>query len=136
MGFFDEKLALPLYSVRLDSGLWFSISAYGWFLSDNHKIYCEHKRSISYVSVHSLSASLKSYEVCRELPQDLSATDPVTGISNVTRHTVPYCQKEYCDNGPPYQVSMYFKSENCHVQSRSRYLFQLFWVLGYGVSTA
>ena len=136
MGFFDEKLALPLYSVRLDSGLWFSISAYGWFLSDNHKIYCEHKRSISYVSVHSLSASLKSYEVCRELPQDLSATDPVTGISNVTRHTVPYCQKEYCDNGPPYQVSMHFKSENCHVQSRSRYVFQLFWVPGIGGSTA
>ena len=39
LNYFDGKHALPLYSVKIDSGLGFTVAAFGWFLPDNHPIY-------------------------------------------------------------------------------------------------
>ena len=49
LDYYDGKHALPLYSVKIDSGLGFTVAAFGWFLPDNHRIYMERKHSVTYV---------------------------------------------------------------------------------------
>ena len=49
--YFDDRHALPVYSLIVDSGLGFSITVLGWFLPDDHEIYLEHKRSLFHVTI-------------------------------------------------------------------------------------
>ena len=121
LDYYDGKHALPLYSVKIDSGLGFSVAAFGWFLPDNHRIYMEHEHSVTYVSVSSLVTEIGNLNVCLGLPpsEELPATDPVDGISEITRHTVPLCPEVYCDQDMPYQASIYFRSADCVVLQRS-----------------
>ena len=66
---------------------------------------------MSFVSVSSLTTELQTYIVCPgPLSQELPVTDPVDGVSQVTRHTVPFSPDVYCDKSVPYQVSLYIKS--------------------------
>lgn len=111
--YFDNKHALPVYSVRVDSGLGFSIAVFGWFLPDNHQLYLEHKRSLFHVSIASLCNSVISFHICSGLPQDSPATDPVTGVSAVTNHSIPWLTDVYGEDGPPFQVDMVKRSGNC-----------------------
>ena len=105
--YFDGKHALPLYYVRIDSNLRFEVASFGWFLPNNHEIYTEHEHSMSFVSVSSLTTELQAYNVCPGLPlsQELPVTDPVDGVSQVTRHTVPFSPDVYRGKSVPYQVS-------------------------------
>ena len=121
LDYYDGKHALPLYSVKIDSGLGFTVAAFGWFLPDNHRIYMEHKHSVTYVSVSSLITEIGNLNVCPGLPpsEELPATDPVDGVSEITRHTVPLCPEVYCDQDMPYQASIYFRSADCVVLQMS-----------------
>ena len=86
LDYFDGKHALPLYSVKIDSGLEFTVAVFGWFLPDNHRIYVEHKHSVSFVSISSLITEIGSLNVCPGLPpsEELPATNPADGISELT----------------------------------------------------
>ena len=46
LDYFNGKHALPLYTLKIDSGLGFTLAAFGWFLPENHQIYLEHKHSV------------------------------------------------------------------------------------------
>ena len=117
--YFDSKHALPLYCVRIDSNLGFEVASFGWFSPNNHEIYTEHKHSMSFVSVSSLTTELQTYIVCPgPLSQELPVTDPVDGVSQVTRHTVPFSPDVYCDKSVPYQVSLYIKSVDIYYVAR------------------
>lgn len=96
--YFDDKHALPLYSIRINSGLEFSICIFGWFLPDDHQIYVEHKRLVSYLPVTSLTSVVKPFNVCPGLPHNLPAEDP---------------------DGPPFQVTVYLRSKNCIILCNS-----------------
>jgi hypothetical protein len=48
-----------------------------------------------------------------EIPHD--AVDPVVGTSRVTKHTVPVAPELYSDDGPPFKVKVFARSENCSV---------------------
>ena len=119
--YFDGKHALPLYYVRIDSNLRFEVASFGWFLPNNHEIYTEHEHSMSFVSVSSLTTELQAYNVCPGLPlsQELPVTDPVDGVSQVTRHTVPFSPDVYRDKSVPYQVSLYIRSADCSMLQAS-----------------
>ena len=119
--YFDGKHALPLYCVRIDSNLRFEVASFGWFLPNNHEIYTEHEHSMSFVSVSSLTTELQAYNVCPGLPlsQELPVTDPVDGVSQVTRHTVPFSPDVYRDKSVPYQVSLYIRSADCSMLQAS-----------------
>lgn len=121
LDYFDGKHALPLYSVKIDSGLGFTVAAFGLFLPDNHRIHMEHKHSVSYVSISSLITEIGSLNVCPGLPpsEELPATDPVGGISELTRHTVLLCPEIYCDQDLSFQVSIYLRSADCVVLQMS-----------------
>ena len=110
-----------LYSAKIDSGLGFTVAAFGLFLPDNHCIYMERKRSVTYVSVSSLITKIGNLYVCPGLPpsEELPATNPVDGISEITRHTVLLCPEVYCDRDMPYQVSIYLRSADCAVLQMS-----------------
>ena len=82
-------------------------------MPDNHEIYVEHKRLVSYLPVTSLTSVVKPFNVCPGLLHNLPAEDPVSGIFEVTKHTDPHCAEVYCDDGPPFQVTVYLRSKNC-----------------------
>ena len=115
LDYFDSEHALPLYSIRVDSGLGFSIAVFGWFLPDTHEIYYEHKRSLFDISAPSLCKVVQSFSVCPGLPETLHAVDPIVGILQVTKHSVPIAPELYCDDGPPFKVKVFARSENCAV---------------------
>ena len=81
----------------------------------------ERKHSVTYVSVSSLIIEIGNLNVCPGLPpsEELPTTDPVDGISEITRHTVPLCPEVYCDQDMPYQVSIYLRSVDCVVLQMS-----------------
>ena len=81
----------------------------------------EHKHSVSFVSISSLITEIGSLSVCPGLPpsEELPATNPVDGISELTRHTVPLCPEVYCNQDLPYQVSIYLRSADCVVLQMS-----------------
>ena len=68
----------------MDSSLGFSVSAYGWFIPDNHQIYLTHKRSVpllSQVQELLLCAGLFKFD-------DSKIQDPVATY-RLMRHSVP-----------------------------------------------
>ena len=113
--YFDSEHAIPVYSVRVDSGLGFSVAVFGWFLPDTHELYCEHKRSLFHITAPSLCKAVQEFSVCPGLPEVLNAVDPVHGVSRITRHSVPFLPELYGDDGPPFKVKVFAGSENCAV---------------------
>ena len=91
------------------------IAVFGWFLPDTHDIYYEHKRSLFDISPPSLCKVVQSFCVCPGLPETLHAVDPIVGILQVTKHSVPIAPELYCDDGPPFKVKVFAMSENCAV---------------------
>ncbi len=88
--YFDSQHATPLYTIRVDSGLGFSVAVFGWFLPDNHELYYEHKRSLFHISASSLCKVVQFLSLCPGLPGiPHDAVNPVVGTSRVTKHTVP-----------------------------------------------
>ena len=53
--------------------------------------------------------------VCLDLPEVLNAVDPVHSVSRITRHSVPFVPELYGDDGPPFKVKVFARSENCAV---------------------
>ncbi len=76
---------------------------------------------MSFVSVSSLTAEIQSFYVCPGLPlsHDLPVTDPVDGVSQMTRHTVPISPDVYREKGVPYQVTLYIRSADCSMLQAS-----------------
>ena len=76
---------------------------------------------MSFVSVSSLTTAIQAYNVCPVLPlsQELPVTDPVDGVSQVTRHAVPLSPDGYRDKSVPYQVSLYIRSADCSMLQAS-----------------
>ena len=95
--YFDSEHAIPVYSVRVDSGLGFSVAIFGWLLPDTHELYCEHKRSLFYITAPSLCKAIQSFSVCPGLPEVLNAVDPVDSVSGITRHSIPIVPELCCD---------------------------------------
>jgi hypothetical protein len=114
LDYFDSEHAPPLYSIRVDSGLGFSIAVFGWFLSDTHQIYYEHK-VLCLIYAPSLCKVVQSFSVCPGLPETSHAVDPIVGILQVTKHFVLVAPELYCDDGPPFKVKVFARSENCAV---------------------
>ena len=116
LNYFDGKHALPLYSIRINSGLEFDILAFGWLLPEGHKIYLEHKRLVTHLTVATLTSIVSPFDVCSGLPQseDIPAQDPVEGIFDVTRHTVPHCHDAYPDD-VPFSATVFLRSKDCLV---------------------
>ena len=98
--YFDSEHAIPVYSVRVDSGLGFSVAVFGWFLPDTHELYCGHKRSLFHITAPSLCKAIQEFSVCPGLPEVLNAVDPVDSVSRITRHSVPFLPELYGDDGP------------------------------------
>ena len=113
--YFDSEHAIPLYSVRVDSGLGFSVAVFGCFLPDTHELYYEHKRSLFHITAPSLCKAIQAFSVCPGLPEIFDAVDPIDGILRITRHSVPIAPELYCDDGPPFKVKVFARSENCAV---------------------
>ena len=82
--YFDSEHAIPVYSVRVDSGLGFSVAVLGWFLPDTHELYCEHKRFLFHITAPSLCKAIQEFSVCPGLPEVLNAVDPVHSVSRIT----------------------------------------------------
>ena len=111
--YFDCRHALPVYSLIVDSGLGFSVTVFGWFLPDDHEIYLEHKRSLFHITISALCETVQSFSVCSVLDQQsISAT---TLKSTTTNHSVPLQTDVYDENGPPFQVDLFFRSNDCFV---------------------
>ena len=72
-----NMLYTPVYSVRVESRLGFSLAIFGWFLHDTHELYCELKRSLCYITAPSLCKAIRSFSVCPGLPEVLNAVDPI-----------------------------------------------------------
>ena len=112
--YFDDRHALPAYSLIVDSGLVFSITVFGWFLPDDHEIYLEHKRSLFHVTISALICeTVQSFAVCSGLDQQsISATTP---NSTTTNHSVPLQTDVYDENGPPFHVDLFCRSNDCYI---------------------
>ncbi len=78
--YFDSEHAVPLYSVRVDSGLGFSVAVFGWFLPDTHELYYEHKCSLFHITASSLCKAIQAFSVCPGLPEIFDAVDPIDGV--------------------------------------------------------
>ena len=79
-------------------------------------MYNEHKRSLFHISASSLCKVVQSLYLCPGLPEiPHDAVDPVVGTSRVTKHTVPVAPELYSDDGPPFKVKVFARSENCSV---------------------
>ena len=113
--YFDSEHAIPVYSVKVDSGLGLSVAVFGWFLPDTHELYCEHKCSLFHITAPSLCEAIQAFSFCPGLPEVLNAVDPVHCVSRITRHSVPIAPELYCDDGPPFKVKVFVRSENCAV---------------------
>ena len=108
--YFDGKHALPVYSVTVDSGLGFSVAVFGWCLPDDHHVYLEHKRSLFRISISSLCSTIQSMCICPGLPKEIPATDHL----DAPKHS-PLLIDVYDEDGPPFQVDMFTRCENCMV---------------------
>ena len=59
---------------------------------------------------------MQSLSLCLGLPETpYDAVDHVVGTSRVTKHTVPVAPELYSDDGPPFKVKVFARSENCSV---------------------
>ena len=111
--YFDDRHGLPIYSLIVDSGLGFSITVFGWFLPGDHEIYLEHKGSLFHVTISALCETVQSFAVCSGLDQQsISATTP---NSTTTNHSVPLQTDVYDENGPPFQVDLFCRSNDCYI---------------------
>ena len=114
--YFDAKHALPFYSIRINSGLEFDVYVFGWLLPESHQIYVEHKRLVTHLTIGTLTSLFSPFTLCPGLPQDegILTQDPVQGIFDVTRHTVPHCHDAY-PNDVPFSATVFIRSKDCLV---------------------
>ena len=68
--FLQSPYTLPKLSLSVYSGLNFSVAAYNWFLSDDHYIYSDYKRSLKHTSISTLMATLQSAQICEGLSKE------------------------------------------------------------------
>ena len=56
---FDQTHVLPKLSLRVDSGLHFTVGAFNWLLPDNHSVYTTMKRSMQNTLLTSVISTLE-----------------------------------------------------------------------------
>ena len=103
---FDLEHALPKFSLKVNSGLNFSLFVYGWSLPDTHPLYKDSKRSIRYNTLNRLISSFFNNSLC-------SGVDFSVENLDVLIHTVPLLADTYFDKGPSFQASTFYRSVNC-----------------------
>ena len=122
---FNPTHILPKLSLRVDSGLNFTVGAFNWLLPDNHFIYTNTKRSMQYNLLTSVISTLEELTVCdgvanNELTSPFicdpsSSTDP----TQIIRHTVPIRPEEYEGNSPPFKATVFIRAQDCEVLTNS-----------------
>ena len=111
--YFGGRQALPIYSLIADSALGFSVTVFGWFLPDDHEIYLEQKRSLFHVTISALRNCAIICCLFRFGSTVYKCLNPYN--STTTYHSVPLRTDVYDENGPPFQVDLFFRSNDSFV---------------------
>ena len=83
-----------------------------WFFSD-HEIYLEQKRSLFHVTISALRNCAIICCLFRFGSTAYKCLNPYN--STTTYHSVPLCTDVYDENGPPFQVDLFFRSNDSFV---------------------
>lgn len=110
--YFDLKHALPKYSLKVDSGLNFTLFVYGWLLHETHSICVTNKRSVHHITLNQLISSFFGNNLCCGLSFSISA---LSLPANVVLHTIPLLEEQYSDQGPSFQATTFYRSLCCDI---------------------
>lgn len=113
----DQVYALPKFSFKVDRSLNYSIAIYNWFLPDDHRIYCDYKRSLRFTTFSTIESTLMQSKICKgveKIDELLPQTSSVVK-SKLFEHTIPLQLEHYEENGPPFQAHTFQRSEHCEL---------------------